>query len=69
MKGPKKIIEKKTSIEHPDCVRTITERKIVLSKKEKKEYLVTVRFVQLSEEETRIKKAIIRKVMLRSIIK
>ena len=51
--------EKTANIEHPECIRTVRSRKGGLSKKAEKSYKVTVTYIQLTDEEARIKRAII----------
>lgn len=48
---------------HPDCDKTVQGGKTILSKKTEKTYKVTVTYVQLSDEEASIKRAIIESIM------
>jgi len=63
--SPGKII-KKTKVEHPECDRVIKYRKAVLSKKTEKTYKVTVTYIEISDEEARIKRAIIENIIKKS---
>ncbi|SOD17653.1 hypothetical protein [Pedobacter xixiisoli] len=54
---------RKTKIEHPDCVRTSVSKKVVLSKKKEKMYKVTVTYVQVSDDEAKVKRSIIENII------
>lgn len=52
-----------TKIKHPECNITIQERKVVISKKTEKTYKVTVRYIQMTDGEAKIKRAIIESIL------
>ena len=56
-------IIKKTKVEHPECKRISKDRKVVLSKKAEKTYKVTVTYIQISDEEARVKRSIIESII------
>jgi len=59
--------QSKIHIEHPECNRTVQEGKVVLSKKAKKTYTVTVTYIQITEEEAKTKRAIIESIIKKSL--
>lgn len=50
-------------IQHAECNRTFYTRKVQLSKKTEKNYTVTVTYIAVSEEEAKIKRAIIESIV------
>jgi hypothetical protein len=56
----------KKNIEHPDCGVTVRDRKVLLSKKTEKTYKVTVTYIQITDEEAKIKRAIIESILKKS---
>lgn len=55
--------EEKVLIEHPECKKTVRGKKVSLSKKAEKIYKVTVIYIQLTDEEIKIKRAIIESIL------
>ncbi len=51
------------NVEHPECNRAIHAKKTVLSKKTEKNYKVTVTYIQVTDEEAKIKRAIIESII------
>ncbi|TCC94978.1 hypothetical protein [Pedobacter hiemivivus] len=62
-----KEVEKIIFIEHPECNRTIQGNKAILSKKSAKRYKVTVRYITVTSEEAKIKRAIIESIMKKGL--
>ena|GEM_PF-2941569 len=56
-------IEKKIKIQHPDSNKSTQGRKVSLSKKITKTYKVTVTYIQLTDEEAKMKRAIIESII------
>jgi len=56
-------ITKRTKIEHTDCKIVKKDKKVVLSKKTEKTYRVTVTYVQISDDEARMKRSIIENII------
>ena len=54
---------KKIKIEHPECKRTVQDKKVKLSKKTEKTYKVVVTYVQLPDDEARIKRAMLENIL------
>lgn len=55
--------DEKIKIEHSDCNKPIRKGKVSLSKKTEKTYTVTVTYIQVSDEEAKIKRALIESVL------
>jgi hypothetical protein len=51
--------EQKINIEHPECGISVRDRKVSLSKKTEKNYKITVTYIRVTDEEAKIKRAII----------
>lgn len=63
-KPPQKMeVTRLVLIEHPESTRNIQGRKAVLSKKTEKSYRVTVRYIPVTAEEAKIKRAIIESII------
>lgn len=51
------------NVEHPECVMTFQEKKVVRSKKTEKTYTVIVTLVKLTDEDAKMKRGIVESIM------
>jgi len=53
----------KFNIDPPECITSVQDRKVLPSEKTEKTYKVTVTYIQLTDEEVKIKRAIIESII------
>lgn len=55
--------EEKISVEHSECEITVRKKKVLPSKKPEKIYKVTITYIHVTDEEAKIKRAIIESII------
>ncbi|WP_288878901.1 hypothetical protein [Pedobacter panaciterrae] len=61
--------DNETKARHPECHSTVQDKKTLCSKKTEKTYKVIVTYINISEEEAKVKRAIIESIIKKCIQK